>query len=72
MENAGSEATVEAEALKSQKKATKAKKSTKKAAAQKPVNMYVLKFNTPILPYAKFPLTHNRYIQEFVKMYEED
>jgi len=34
--------------------------------------MYVLKFNTPILPFAKFPLTHNRYIQEFVKMYEED
>ena len=34
--------------------------------------MYVLKFNSPILPYAKFPLTHNRYIQEFIKMYEED
>ena len=34
--------------------------------------MYVLKFNSPILPFAKFPLTHNRYIQEFIKMYEED
>ena len=34
--------------------------------------MYVLKFNSPILPYAKFPLTHNKYIQEFIKMYEED
>ena len=33
-----------------------------KASANKPVNMYVLKFNSPILPYAKFPLTHNRYI----------
>ena len=52
---------------------TTAKKTRKsKAASQKPVNMYVLKFNTPILPFAKFPLTHNRYIQEFVKMYEED
>lgn len=70
MESAGSEAS--AEALKSQKKTPTAKKSTKKATTQKPINMYVLKFNTPILPYAKFPLTHNRYIQEFVKMYEED
>ena len=52
-----------------------AKKTTKKSkasAANKPLNMYVLKFNSPILPYAKFPLTHNRYIQEFIKMYEED
>ena len=24
------------------------------------LNMYVLKFNTPILPYAKFPQTHSR------------
>ena len=54
--------------------ASSTKKTTKKTkvASQKPINMYVLKFNTPILPYAKFPLTHNRYIQEFVKMYEED
>ena len=36
------------------------------------MKMYVLKFNSPILPYAKFPLTHNKYIQEFIKMYEED
>lgn len=34
--------------------------------------MYTLKFNTPILPYAKFPLTQNKYIQEFLKKYEED
>lgn len=34
--------------------------------------MYVLKFNSPILPYAKFPLTQNKYIQEFLKMYEQD
>ena len=49
-------------------------KRTRKAKVDptKPINMYVLKFNTPILPYAKFPLTHNRYIQDFVKMYEED
>ena len=49
------------------------RKSTKKeAAANKPISMYVLKFNSPILPFAKFPLTHNRYIQEFIRMYEED
>ena len=34
--------------------------------------MYVLKFNSPILPYAKFPLTQNKYIQDFLKMYEVD
>ena len=34
--------------------------------------MYVLKFNSPILPFAKFPLTHNKYIQEFLRMYDTD
>jgi hypothetical protein len=29
--------------------------------------MYVMKFNTPILPFAKFPLTQNKYIQDFLK-----
>ena len=28
----------------------------------KPETMYTLKFNSPILPYAKFPLTQNKYI----------
>ena len=52
---------------------TPAKKTRKpRKVASKPISMYVLKFNSPILPYAKFPLTHNRYIQEFIKMYEED
>lgn len=32
-----------------------------------PRKMYVMKFNTPILPYAKFPLTQNKYIQDFLK-----
>lgn len=48
------------------------RKSTKKVVAGEPISMYVLKFNSPILPFAKFPLTHNRYIQEFIRMYEED
>ena len=34
--------------------------------------MYTLKFNSPILPYAKFPLTQNKYIQDFWRSYEED
>ena len=34
--------------------------------------MYVLKFNSPILPFSKFPLTQNKYIQSFLKQYEED
>lgn len=34
--------------------------------------MYVMKFNSPILPFAKFPLTHNKYIQDFLKQYEAD
>ena len=54
------------------KKAPAKRTRKSKAGAGKPLNMYVLKFNSPILPYAKFPLTHNRYIQEFIKMYEED
>jgi len=34
--------------------------------------MYVMKFNSPILPFTKFPLTQNKYIQDFLKMYEDD
>jgi hypothetical protein len=34
--------------------------------------MYTLKFNSPILPFAKFPLTQNKYIADFLKRYEED
>lgn len=34
--------------------------------------MYTLKFNSPILPYSKFPLTQNKYIQDFLKKYDED
>lgn len=37
-----------------------------------PRKMYVMKFNTPILPFSKFPLTQNKYIQSFLKQYEED
>jgi len=53
---------------------TKAQIAEDEAAANKPAQkkMYVLKFNSPILPYAKFPLTHNKYIQDFLKMYELD
>ena len=34
--------------------------------------LYTLKFNSPILPFAKFPLTQNKYIQDFLRKYEED
>ena len=54
------------------RKRTKKEAATGTKADEKPLKMYVLKFNSPILPYAKFPLTHNKYIQEFIKMYEED
>jgi hypothetical protein len=62
----------EARALKAMG-ATGKKVTTKKASTvTPPVEMYVLKFNSPILPFAKFPLTHNKYIQEFLKGYEDD
>jgi len=56
----------------------KVTKAMEKSSAKKtgtvspPIEMYVLKFNSPILPFAKFPLTHNKYIQEFLKGYEDD
>ena len=42
----------------------KAVKKVKKVATKvvEPEKMYTLKFNSPILPYAKFPLTQNKYI----------
>jgi hypothetical protein len=51
----------------------KSKKKTEKAVnVSDPIKMYTLKFNSPILPFAKFPLTQNKYIQEFLKRYEEE
>ena len=50
------------------KKVVKRTRKTKAQMAEDAANqpevkkMYVLKFNSPILPYAKFPLTHNKYI----------
>jgi len=40
----------------------KKKTTRKKASGVEPAEMYTLKFNSPILPYAKFPLTQNKYI----------
>ena len=53
---------IEKQVAKLSAKATKAKKTTKKKddEASSPggnEHMYTLKFNSPILPYAKFPLT---------------
>jgi len=49
---------VSSEEIAEVKRRTKKQKTVKTEA----LSMYVLKFNSPILPYAKFPLTHNRYI----------
>lgn len=48
------------------------KSSSNKLEEAKPEQMYTLKFNSPILPYAKFPLTQNKYIQDFLRSYEQD
>lgn len=50
----------------------KKKKAAKGPEVVEPQSMYTLKFNSPILPYAKFPLTQNKYIQDFLRTYEED
>lgn len=34
--------------------------------------MFVMKFNIPILPYSKFPLSFNKYIEEFLNKYEKN
>lgn len=34
--------------------------------------LYTIKFNSPILPYSKFPLTQNKYIQQLFKKYSRD
>mmetsp|Transcript_34657 Transcript_34657/g.53046 ORF Transcript_34657/g.53046 Transcript_34657/m.53046 type:complete len:246 (+) Transcript_34657:49-786(+) len=48
------------------------KKRPKPPPPGSPEKMYVLKFNNPILPFSKFPLTKNRYIKKFLKLYEKD
>jgi len=63
----------EARLLAAEKKQAKAEGKGKATPEPTPLMpMYVLKFNSPILPFAKFPLTHNKYIQEFLRMYESD
>ena len=54
--------------------ATVAKEEAKKKAETIPElhRLYTLKFNSPILPFAKFPLTQNKYIQDFLRKYDED
>ena len=49
------------------------KKRGRKSKVQAPESqtMYTLKFNSPILPFSKFPLTQNKYIQDFLRGYEE-
>ena len=50
-----------------------ANKDTEPEIVKKPEQkLYTLKFNSPILPFAKFPLTQNKYIQDFLRKYEED
>ena len=34
--------------------------------------LYIVKFNSPILPFSKFPLHRNEYIKEFLKRYAKD
>lgn len=55
-----------------EKKTKKVSKKEKEAEAKQEVELYTLKFNSPILPFAKFPLTQNKYIQDFLRRYEED
>lgn len=56
----------------SKKDAAKTDASKEENDIGEPRKMYVMKFNTPILPFSKFPLTQNKYIQSFLKQYEED
>ena len=63
----------EIEADKIEAKLKKLEKQGRKShLSAEPQKMYTLKFNSPILPYAKFPLTQNKYIQDFLRSYEED
>ena len=52
----------EIEAAKLEKELLASEKKMKKKQEVKMEPMYTLKFNSPILPYAKFPLTQNKYI----------
>ena len=51
---------------------TEEPKVAEEPAKKQSLRLYTLKFNSPILPFAKFPLTQNKYIQDFLRKYEED
>lgn len=64
----------ESKSSRKKKETTAAAEETKEDVPPPPVlhKLYTLKFNSPILPFAKFPLTQNKYIQDFLRKYEED
>lgn len=66
------EKTIDVEKLDDVVEVSKKPLRKKKDTKVKPQTMYTLKFNSPILPYAKFPLTQNKYIQDFLRSYEDD
>ena len=55
-------AKLEGEMEKASSKIEKTQGKSKQADKLSGETMYTLKFNSPILPYAKFPLTQNKYI----------
>ncbi len=55
-------AAKDAEPVTPKKPAAKKGKKEEEATAPSVYKLYTLKFNSPILPFAKFPLTQNKYI----------
>ena len=43
-------------------KATRKRSASKRVTKKDLESLYVLKFNSPVLPFSKFPLTQNKYI----------
>jgi len=50
----------------------KLKEMEEETGEPQPLEMYTLKFNSPILPFSKFPLTQNKYIKDFLQKYDAD
>lgn len=68
-----SKAEIEAERVAAAQEKVQGYQNEKMADGEhEPTEMYTLKFNSPILPFSRFPLTQNKYIQDFLRSYEED
>jgi hypothetical protein len=53
-------------------KAKSPKRDSSKKTKDKVIEVFTMKFNSPVLPFTKFPLSQNKYIMDFNKHFDRE